>query len=177
MWLGYARERTRIESWNVLSGKGPIGIIKSNPHSTTQKSNCVSESTVQTLPELQQLKAVRPALVGCLSHAHRPLGQTLSPISSPNGMAMRAQTAGQPGTVVCCCIFALQRSCCGCKEPTKRKQGVVKFFLQVLVQKSHGRVFVCLQSSAAGDPDGRWHISTDTFEESLSGSSTHAVRM
>lgn len=153
-----------------MSWKGPTG-------TSTPSPNAMSESGVQTLPELQQLKAVRPALVGCLSHAHHPLGQTLSPISSPDGMATRAQTAGQPGTVVCCCIFALQRSCCGCKEPTKRKQGVVKFFLQVLVQKSHGCVFVCLQTSAAGDPDGRWHISTDTFEESLNGSSTHAVRM
>lgn len=46
------------------------------PQRTTQKSHCMSESTVQMFFELQQLRAV-PTVVGSLFHSHHPLVQNL----------------------------------------------------------------------------------------------------
>jgi len=46
-------------------------------HSTTQNSDHMSESGVQTLLELQQLNAV-PTALGSPFHAHSPLVQPLS---------------------------------------------------------------------------------------------------
>ena len=50
-------------------------------HATTQHPIPMCERAVQTLPELQQLRAVRTAL-GRLLHTHLPLVQTLSLTSS-----------------------------------------------------------------------------------------------
>ena len=47
------------------------------PHRITQNPNPMSESTIQMLLELQQLRAV-PTALGSLFHAYRPLVQTLS---------------------------------------------------------------------------------------------------
>ena len=47
------------------------------PHSTTQNPNPMSESAVQTPPELWQLSAL-PTALGSPFHAHHPLVQTLS---------------------------------------------------------------------------------------------------
>lgn len=59
--------------YNILSQKGPIRTIGSNPSSTEYYTNPnpVSETSAQTLP-------------GELCHAHHPLGQTLSPHTAPH---------------------------------------------------------------------------------------------
>jgi len=51
---------------------------------STKKSNSVSESTVQTLPKLQQLRAV-PIALGSLFYAHCPVVKNLFLISTIEG--------------------------------------------------------------------------------------------
>jgi len=65
------------------------------PHSTTQNSNPMSESGVQTLLELQQLEAI-PTALGSLFRAHHPLVQTLSltPFPAPPLTQLHAVPSG-----------------------------------------------------------------------------------
>ena len=71
----------RAPNLHRAAGMDPQGSSNSAPVSAQDHPNPLSEGGVQTLLELQQLRAV-PTALGSPFHAHHPLVQTLSLTSS-----------------------------------------------------------------------------------------------